>query len=54
VHSFIQHSAVNVEEIMGDRECGLRRNKLTTYNIFCIRQEDEKKWENSEAGHQLL
>jgi hypothetical protein len=41
------------EEIMGDRQCGFRRNRLTTDHIFCIRQILEKKWEHNEAVHQL-
>jgi len=42
------------EEIIGDSQCGLRRNKLTTDHIFCIRQLLEKKWEYNEAALQLF
>ena len=42
------------EEIMGDHQCGFRRNKSTTDHIFCIRQILEKKWEHNETVHQLL
>jgi len=31
---FIPHA----EEIMGDHQCGFRRNRSTTDHIFCIRQ----------------
>ena len=33
------------EEIIGDHECGFRRNRSTTDHIFCIRHILEKKWE---------
>jgi hypothetical protein len=42
------------EEIIGERQCGFRRTKLTTDHIFCIRQILEKKWEYNEAVHQLF
>ena len=42
------------EEIMGDYQCGFRRNRSTTDHIFCIRQILEKKWEHNEAVHQLF
>ena len=42
------------EEIMGDHQCGFRRNRPTTDHIFCIRQILEKKWEHNEAVHQLF
>jgi len=42
------------EEIIGDHQCGFRRNRSTTDHIFCIRQILEKKWEYSEAAHQLF
>ena len=41
------------EEIMGDHQCGFRRNRSTNDHIFCIRQILEKKWEHIEAVHQL-
>jgi hypothetical protein len=40
------------EEIIGDHQCGFRRNRSTTDHIFCIRQILEKKWEYNEAVHQ--
>jgi hypothetical protein len=42
------------EEIIGDHQCGFRRNRLTTDHIFCICQILEKKWEYNEAVHQLF
>jgi hypothetical protein len=33
------------EEIIGDHQCGFRRNRSTSDHIFCIRQILEKKWE---------
>jgi len=32
-----------VEEIIGDHQCGFRRNRSTTDHIFCIHQILEKK-----------
>jgi len=42
------------EEIIGDHQCGFRRNKLTTDHIFRIRQILEKIWEYNKAVHQLF
>jgi len=42
------------EEVIGDHQCGFRRNSSTTDHIFCIRQILEKKWEYNEAVHQLF
>ena len=42
------------EEVIGDHECGFRRNKATSNHIFCIRQILEKEWEYNEAVHQLF
>ena len=42
------------EEIIGDHQCGFRRNRSTTDHIFCIRQILQKKLEHNEAVHQLL
>jgi len=33
------------EEVIGDHQCGFRRNRSTTDHILCIRQILEKKWE---------
>jgi len=37
------------KEIVGDHQCGLRRNRSTIDHIFCIRQILEKKWEYNEV-----
>ena len=42
------------EEVIGDHQCGFRRNRSTTDHIICIRQTLEKKWEYNEAVHQLF
>jgi sorting nexin-29 len=42
------------EKIVGDHQCGFRRNRSTTDHIFCIRQILEKKWEHNEAVYQLF
>src|SRR5215469_2014907 len=42
------------EEVIGDHQCGFRRNRSTADHIFCIRQILEKKWECNEAVHQLF
>jgi hypothetical protein len=43
-----------IDEIIEDQECGFRRNRSTTDQIFCIRQILEKKWECNETVHQLF
>jgi len=42
------------EQIIGDHQCGFRRNSATTDHVFCIRQRLGKKWEYNEAVHQLF
>ena len=42
------------KEIIGDHQCGFRRNRSTIDHIFCIRQILEKKWEYNEEVHQLF
>jgi hypothetical protein len=44
-----------IDEIIRDHHCGFRRNRLTTDQIFCIRQILEKncKWESRSAIHRL-
>jgi len=41
------------KEIIGDHQCGFRRNRSTIDHIFCIRQILEKKWEYNEEVYQL-
>ncbi|KAJ4433510.1 hypothetical protein ANN_15819 [Periplaneta americana] len=43
-----------VYEIIGDHQCGFRRNRSTIDQIFCIRQKMEKKWEYKGTEHQLF
>jgi hypothetical protein len=43
-----------MNEITGDHQCGFRRNKSTTNQIFYIRQILEKKWEYNGTMHQLF
>jgi sorting nexin-29 len=42
------------DEIIGDHQCGFRRNRSTTDQIFYIRQILEKNWEDSGAVQQLF
>jgi len=42
------------KEIIGDHQCGFRRNRSTIDHIFCICQMLEKKWEYNEEVHQLF
>ena len=42
------------KEIIGDHQCGFRRNRSTIDHIFCYLQILEKKWEYNEEVHQLL
>ena len=44
----------HAEEIIGDHQCGFRRNRSASYHIFCIRQILEKKWEYNKAVHHFL
>jgi len=41
------------KEIIGDHQCGFRRNYSNINHIFCTRQILEKKWEYNEV-HQLF
>ncbi|KAJ4439572.1 hypothetical protein ANN_07699 [Periplaneta americana] len=51
---FLRRLTPYVDEIIGDHQCGFRRNKSTTDQIFCIRQIMEKKWEYKGTVHQLF
>jgi hypothetical protein len=44
----------HVNEIIGDHQCGLRRNRSTIDQIFYIRQRLEKKWEYNGTVKQLF
>jgi hypothetical protein len=43
-----------VNEIIVDHQCGFRRNRSTTDQIFYTRQILEKKWEYNGTVHQLF
>jgi hypothetical protein len=43
-----------VGEIIGDHQCGFRRNRSTMDQIFYIQQVLEKKWEYNGTVHQLF
>jgi hypothetical protein len=43
-----------IDEIIGDHQCGFRRNRSTTDQIFCIRQILEKKCKYIETVQQLF
>jgi hypothetical protein len=45
---------VYADEIIGDNQCGFRRNWSTTDQIFYIRQILEKKWQYNGTVHQLF
>jgi len=42
------------KEIIGNHQCGFRRNRSTIDHIFCIRQILEKKWEYNKEVHHLF
>jgi hypothetical protein len=42
------------DEIIGDDQCGFRRNRSTIDQILCIRQLLEKTWECNGTVHELF
>jgi hypothetical protein len=44
----------HTHKIIGDHQCGFRRNRSTTDQIFCTRHILEKKCQYSETVHQLF
>jgi hypothetical protein len=42
------------DETIGDHQCGFRRNRSNTDQIFYIRQILERKWEYNGTVHQLF
>jgi hypothetical protein len=48
------HLTPYVDEVIGDHQCGFRRNRSTMDQIFYIRQILEKKWEYNGTVHQLF
>jgi hypothetical protein len=47
----IKWRRIRWDEIIGDHQCGFRRNRSTTDQIFYIRQILEKKWEYNGTVH---
>jgi hypothetical protein len=43
-----------INEVIGDHQCGFRRNRSTMDQIFYIRQILEKKWEYNGTVHQIF
>jgi hypothetical protein len=43
-----------IDEIIGDHQCGFRRNRLTNDQMLCIHQILEKKWDYNETVYQLF
>jgi hypothetical protein len=52
--TFLSRLIPYADEIIGDLQCGFRRNRSTTNHIFYIRQILEKKWEYNGTVHQLF
>ena len=42
-----------IDDIVGDHQCGFKRNRSTIDKIFSIREILEKKWECNGTVHQL-
>jgi hypothetical protein len=51
---FLSNLGPYINEIIGDHQCGSRRNSSTTGQISCNRQILEKKWEYNDRVHQLF
>jgi hypothetical protein len=58
IQNFIQYplllTSPCIDEIIGDNQRGFRHNRLTTGQIFCIRQILEKKRDYNETVQQLF
>jgi hypothetical protein len=54
VSSILSRLSPYIDEIIGDRQCGFRRNRSTTDQILCIRQILEEKWECNKTVRQLF
>jgi hypothetical protein len=46
--------APDVNEVIGDHQCGFHHSRSTTDHIFYIQQILEKKWEYNVTVHQLF
>jgi hypothetical protein len=53
-NTFLARLTSYISEIIGDHQCGFRRNRSTTNQIFYIRQILEKKWEYNATVHQVF
>jgi retron-type reverse transcriptase len=53
-NNFLSRLIPYADEIIGDHQCGFRRNRSTTYQTFYIRQILEKKWEYNGTVHKLF
>jgi retron-type reverse transcriptase len=51
---FLSRLSPYADEIIGDHQCGFRRNRSTTDQIFYSRQILEKKWEYNDTVLQLF
>jgi hypothetical protein len=51
---FLARLTPYVNKVIGDHQCGFRRNRSTTDQIFCSRQILEKKWEYNGTVHRLF
>jgi hypothetical protein len=53
-HILLARLTPYADEIIGDQQCGFRRNRSMTDQMFYIRQMLEKKWVYNSAVHQLF
>jgi hypothetical protein len=52
--NILSRLSLYIDEIIGNHQCGFRRNRSTNDQIFCIRKIPEKKWEYNETENQLF
>jgi hypothetical protein len=52
--SLLASSTPYINQVIGDHQCGFRRNRSTTDQILYIRQILEKKWEYNGTVHQIF
>ena len=53
-HILLSSLTPRAVDIIGDHQCGFRRNRSTIDHIICIRQITETKWKYIEALYQLF
>jgi hypothetical protein len=51
---FLSRLSPYIDEIIGNHQCGFRRKRSSTDQVFCTRLILEKKWEYLETVHQLF